>query len=1334
MAAQRKSGKESDKFARWFKAKRSGGSRGRKGKAKNASAGRLPHEGDKVSPSKSELLPKAKGNKRKAANLLEPAEGVSDGLRQKLLATKQRLLAGNAEAARAGVVQAETAESTGRLRGHGGTASKFGAQAEPGAWAAMQAEKEKANDGKNEQKGRLGFPGSADTTGSVRLKAKSKGKGKEPGKGKGSKKGKGQGQASKKVPVVREELVRLNREIASHAQLRDLPAVHATLRNLEEKGWANGHTYAAAVHALCRCGDWQSAEAALGRAEEAGLFRRGAGAASGLITRTSMLRGYVECARDLGKARSLLERMEKEKCLAGRPNVRTANTFLRGCLVLGSVADAEAVLHRMQTVWAAQDDWRDQHGGRPDASTYEILVTLLCQALKHGRARKLAAEAVETLGVSPGCAAMFVAAARAALISGDTAAAAAAVKRARKTLAREGEFSEKKLSNFAGSGGKRGTKKWASDGAESDARARSLEVFQDHRQREILADLKEIEALLPGSEPGAKVPAIDLPKLFMRTLCFEDYGDSQTAASESLAQALHRRLCEKLGLENGTDAAETVRQKFRTLTGKGSKKRKATEGTEATVPRARIDLRGLFAEPGEEFTQTLHLELCSGSGEWLCSQALRDTSVNWVASELRFDRAARCFQRFALRGLAAEGANAGLLVGDAKGTLEAHLVPGCVARLFINHPEPPHQTDLERAAQSGEAREAGSGTESTHLLTLAFLRDACAAVLAPEGTLTVCTDNLAYGQWLLKAFASEGLRELFKDALKGKGFKEGLVAEEKGFKLRSQPPPCEVAGALYKGSDGGSYFQRLKDNFVATVEVVEHVLGLVRQSEKGSRGQENDRYYLCLRKRAGIIKAEQKFGHSPPGKDTVETSKEARLRSGFKACEELLEVADDWSALTDEHPADATSSFLPASVAEWLLELRGRRPGDTLLFPEPLNLGDRVFTSASVERDFRTASGALLLRMDPGGHRYIVKFADVRQEHAMMCALMEMNRRWKEHQVSVCGRSVQTVTYEIYPIGSSGGLIEAVDGCRTLRELKRLCHPETHQRVYRALAGDASKLDTLAATTVAYLTACYALGVRDGHDDNIMLREDGSLFRVDFGFVFGATPEIDTPQTVVAFHSEEKGCYANCKSELSLQVVGACGDSLTALTGDSYGSPPALECLSSVPETCFATAAIVLIFDLEMEPFLPLARLHTASLSLAGFCQDVSCADQWSFSRAAKNTLREAVQFLRDQAGLGPEAPTSQANNSKVLGDLAVWMAPGAEDAEPDLEAHLNFVLDSGVDLLGLYRAAPERFTADGKPLNLQDFGDLFLGPLADFAEVAREGLVIEDCIASFWV
>lgn len=220
-----------------------------------------------------------------------------------------------------------------------------------------------------------------------------------------------------------------------------------------------------------------------------------------------------------------------------------------------------------------------------------------------------------------------------------------------------------------------------------------------------------------------------------------------------------------------------------------------------------------------------------------------------------------------------------------------------------------------------------------------------------------------------------------------------------------------------------------------------------------------------------------------------------------------------------------------------------------------------------------TASGAHLLRMYPGGKHFIVKFADVRQEYAMMCALLEMNRRWHEHCVYVCGQPVQTLTYGIVPIGESGGLIEAVSGCRTLRELRRVCRSDPRERVYEALVGDANKLDTLAATTTAYLTACYSLGVRDGHDDNIMLREDGSLFRVDFGFVFGATPEIDTPQTVVA----RAVTYA--LGERWLEVVAACGDSLTALTGNSYGSPPALDCLSSVP---------------ELEHYLPLARRFAA--------------------------------------------------------------------------------------------------------------------------------------------
>ncbi|CAK9076195.1 unnamed protein product [Durusdinium trenchii] len=382
--------------------------------------------------------------------------------------------------------------------------------------------------------------------------------------------------------------------------------------------------------------------------------------------------------------------------------------------------------------------------------------------------------------------------------------------------------------------------------------------------------------------------------------------------------------------------------------------------------------------------------------------------------------------------------------------------------------------------------------------------------------------------------------------------------------------------------------------------------------------------------------------------------------------------------------------------SEWILPLlRGRRVGEMVHFPEELKVAGQVFTSAYVERDFRTASGAHLLRLYPGGLHFIVKFADVRQEHAMMMALKEMNRRWQQHAVEVCGQPVHALTYQIFPIGSSGGLIEAVLGCRTLRELKKLCR-EPQERVYEALGGESQKLDTLAASTTAYLTACYALGVRDGHDDNIMLREDGSLFRVDFGFVFGATPEIDTPQTVVA------RAVTFALGERWLEVVAACGDSLTALTGDSYGSPPAFDCLSSVP---------------ELEAYLPLARSHTASLSLARFCHDVSCADQWSFSRAAKNTLREAVQFLRDQAGLGPE----QSDEAEETLEPPEWISGSEPLSDPFMD--LNLFLDSGVDLLGLYRAL-EDMPAESD----SDLMDWFLtGPVADLFTMANEGLSRED-------
>lgn len=60
---------------------------------------------------------------------------------------------------------------------------------------------------------------------------------------------------------------------------------------------------------------------------------------------------------------------------------------------------------------------------------------------------------------------------------------------------------------------------------------------------------------------------------------------------------------------------------------------------------------------------------------------------------------------------------------------------------------------------------------------------------------------------------------------------------------------------------------------------------------------------------------------------------------------------------------------------------------------------------------------------------------------------------------------------------AEGGLVEVVPQSRTLRELSSgVAHEDRHLRVSRALQNDPARLDRLASSTVAYLTAGYALG------------------------------------------------------------------------------------------------------------------------------------------------------------------------------------------------------------------------------------------------------------------
>jgi len=122
-------------------------------------------------------------------------------------------------------------------------------------------------------------------------------------------------------------------------------------------------------------------------------------------------------------------------------------------------------------------------------------------------------------------------------------------------------------------------------------------------------------------------------------------------------------------------------------------------------------------------------------------------------------------------------------------------------------------------------------------------------------------------------------------------------------------------------------------------------------------------------------------------------------------------------------------------------------------------------------------------------------------EYVIMQMIRFMNKCWSangfEHTVAT--------TCEIIP-GSEVGLIEEVNESTTLDRLKR-----DGQSVSAYLGQEKAVYERLSSTVAAYLAICYILGVGDGHGDNIMLKRDGSLFRIDFGYAFGKKPFFDAP-------------------------------------------------------------------------------------------------------------------------------------------------------------------------------------------------------------------------------
>eukprot|EP00005_Dracoamoeba_jomungandri_P006422 CAMPEP_0174261406 /NCGR_PEP_ID=MMETSP0439-20130205/11412_1 /TAXON_ID=0 /ORGANISM="Stereomyxa ramosa, Strain Chinc5" /LENGTH=744 /DNA_ID=CAMNT_0015345877 /DNA_START=28 /DNA_END=2262 /DNA_ORIENTATION=+ len=94
-------------------------------------------------------------------------------------------------------------------------------------------------------------------------------------------------------------------------------------------------------------------------------------------------------------------------------------------------------------------------------------------------------------------------------------------------------------------------------------------------------------------------------------------------------------------------------------------------------------------------------------------------------------------------------------------------------------------------------------------------------------------------------------------------------------------------------------------------------------------------------------------------------------------------------------------------------------------------------------------------------------------------------------------------TYEVFPTGVNQGFMEVVSNVVPFKDF--------NWDIWKISKGRAN-VDNIINTAAGAYIGGYIVGVRDRHWDNILIKNDDTLFHIDFGFLLGTQPPIDAPK------------------------------------------------------------------------------------------------------------------------------------------------------------------------------------------------------------------------------
>lgn len=127
----------------------------------------------------------------------------------------------------------------------------------------------------------------------------------------------------------------------------------------------------------------------------------------------------------------------------------------------------------------------------------------------------------------------------------------------------------------------------------------------------------------------------------------------------------------------------------------------------------------------------VHVEYCSGNGTWIAEKAQAHPEINWVAVEMKFDRVRKTWAK--VKNLGVD--NLFIICAEAHGTTRRYFPDGSISAAYVNFPDP---WPKERHAKK-------------RLIQTPFAKT-LAEKLAPEGSVTLVTDDVDYSNQMIKTF------------------------------------------------------------------------------------------------------------------------------------------------------------------------------------------------------------------------------------------------------------------------------------------------------------------------------------------------------------------------------------------------------------------------------------------------------------------------------------------------------------------------------------------------------------------------------------------------------